>query len=186
MVKVNRAIPITTAKIVLTDVFMTPSLIPDCSPGSIPGRRSSDHHSIRFTPGGFQVPSPGGGIAGSPINTLVLPSSRLTSARNNRLGRDTLFVIFCHQIPDVHSRHDLLEETMRTTVDLEEDVLLAAKEIAKRRGETLGQVLSDLARQALTRRTPVSTKHGLPLFPVRPDAGVVTLELVNNLRDETP
>jgi hypothetical protein len=75
---------------------------------------------------------------------------------------------------------------MRTTVDLEEDVLLAAKEIAKRRGETLGQVLSDLARQALTRRTPVSTKHGLPLFPVRPDAGVVTLELVNNLRDETP
>jgi hypothetical protein len=75
---------------------------------------------------------------------------------------------------------------MRTTVDLEEDVLLAAKEIARQRGNTLGQVLSDLARQALTRRAPVSTKHGLPLFPVRPDAGVVTLDLVNRLRDEAP
>ena len=75
---------------------------------------------------------------------------------------------------------------MRTTVDLEEDVLLAAKEIARQRGVTLGQVLSDLARQALTKRIPVTTKHGLPVFPVRPDAGVVTLELVNQLRDETP
>jgi hypothetical protein len=75
---------------------------------------------------------------------------------------------------------------MRTTVDLEEDVLLAVKEIAKQRGNTIGQVLSDLARQALTRRTPVSSKHALPLFPVQPDAGVVTLELVNHLRDEMP
>jgi predicted DNA-binding ribbon-helix-helix protein len=75
---------------------------------------------------------------------------------------------------------------MRTTVDLEEDVLLAAKEIARQRGKTVGQVLSDLARQALTRRTSVSKKHGLPLFPVRADAGVVTPELVNGLRDETP
>jgi hypothetical protein len=75
---------------------------------------------------------------------------------------------------------------MRTTIDLEDDVLLAAKEIAKQRGNTLGQVLSDLARQALTRRTSVSTKQGLPLFPVQPNAGVVTPELVSRLRDETP
>ena len=78
------------------------------------------------------------------------------------------------------------EEAMRTTLDLEEDILLAAKEIARQRGNTVGQVVSDLARQALTRRTPVSRKHGLPVFPVRPNAGVVTLELVNHLRDETP
>jgi hypothetical protein len=81
---------------------------------------------------------------------------------------------------------DPLEEMMRTTLDLEEDILLAAKEIAKQRGDTVGKVLSDLARQALTRRAPVSRKHGLPLFPVQPDAGVITLELVNRLRDEMP
>jgi len=94
--------------------------------------------------------------------------------------------MFYHQTSDAHFHNDLPEETMRTTVDLEEDVLLAAKEIAKQRGNTVGQVLSDLARQALTRRTPVSKKHGLPLFPVQPDAGVATLELVNRLRDEAP
>jgi hypothetical protein len=75
---------------------------------------------------------------------------------------------------------------MRTTVDLEEDVLFAAKDIAKQRGTTLGRVLSELARQALTTRAPVTTKHGLPLFPVQSDAGVVTLDLVNRLRDEAP
>jgi hypothetical protein len=91
-----------------------------------------------------------------------------------------------HQTSDTHFHNDLLEGRMRTTVDLEEDVLLAAKEIAKQRGNTLGKVLSDLARRALTRRTSISKKHGLPLFPVQPDAGVVTLDLVNRLRDETP
>lgn len=75
---------------------------------------------------------------------------------------------------------------MRTTVDLEEDVLLAAKNIAKQRGTTLGRVLSELARQALTHRVPVATEDGLPLFPVQPNAGVVTLDLVNRLRDEAP
>jgi len=99
---------------------------------------------------------------------------------------DILSLMHYHQTSDAHPRNVLLEETMRTTVDLEEDVLLAAKEIAKQRGKTLGQALSDLARQALTRRSPVSTKHGLPLFPVQPNAGVVTLELVNRFRDETP
>jgi hypothetical protein len=74
---------------------------------------------------------------------------------------------------------------MRTTVDLEEDVLLAAKEIARQQGFTLGRVLSDLARQALTQRISVTSKHGLPQFPVQPDAGVVTLDLVNRLRDES-
>jgi hypothetical protein len=75
---------------------------------------------------------------------------------------------------------------MRTTVDLEEDVLAAAKEIARQRGVSIGKVLSDLARQTLTRRTVGASRHGIPLFPVRPDAGVVTPELVNHLRDDAP
>jgi hypothetical protein len=80
----------------------------------------------------------------------------------------------------------LLEVKMRTTLDLDEDVLLAVKEIARRRGATMGKVLSDLARQALTRETAGTVRSGVPLFPVQPEAGVVTLELVNQLRDEAP
>lgn len=75
---------------------------------------------------------------------------------------------------------------MRTTLNIEDDVIRAAKEIARQRGMTVGQVLSDLARKSLTRRPPVSKKHGLPVFPIQPDAGVVTLETVNKLRDEAP
>ena len=75
---------------------------------------------------------------------------------------------------------------MRTTLDIEEDVLLAAKEIARQKKMTAGRVLSELARQSLTRKSLVSKKHGLPLFPIQPDAGIVTLELVNQLRDEMP
>jgi hypothetical protein len=75
---------------------------------------------------------------------------------------------------------------MRTTLDIAEDVLRAAKEIARQRGDTVGRVLSDLARDSLTRKSPVSKKKGLPLFPIQPDAGIVTLELVNQLRDELP
>jgi hypothetical protein len=79
-----------------------------------------------------------------------------------------------------------MEGNLRTTLDIDEDVLLAAREIARQRGVSMGQVLSDLARQALTRRTTGGTRNGVPLFPIRPDSGVVTLELVNQLRDEAP
>ena len=75
---------------------------------------------------------------------------------------------------------------MRTTLDIEEDVLLAAKEIARQKRVTVGRVLSDLARKSLSSRPSVKKKDGLPLFPVQPGAGIVTLELVNQLRDEKP
>ena len=75
---------------------------------------------------------------------------------------------------------------MRTTIDLDEDVLLAAKEIARRRGVSLGKTLSDLARQALSQSEGATTRNGVPLFPVQPGARVVTMELVNQLRDEAP
>ena len=39
---------------------------------------------------------------------------------------------------------------MRTTLDIDDDVLASAKEIARREKKTAGQVLSELARRALT------------------------------------
>lgn len=73
---------------------------------------------------------------------------------------------------------------MRTTLDLEEDVLLAAKEIARQRGISVGKAISDLARQALVRSSNLTTRNDVPLFPVQPGAQVVTPELVNQLRDD--
>jgi len=75
---------------------------------------------------------------------------------------------------------------MRTTVDLEEDVLLAAKQLARERGVSIGRVLSDLARQALSRPDAGTMRNGVPLFPARSGAGSASLELINQLRDEAP
>ena len=74
---------------------------------------------------------------------------------------------------------------MRTTLDIDDDVLFAAKEMAKRKGTSMGKVLSDLARQALSRQADILSRNGVPLFPRQAESGVVTLELINQLRDET-
>jgi hypothetical protein len=73
---------------------------------------------------------------------------------------------------------------MRTTLDIAEDVLLAAREIARRSGVSIGKALSDLAREGLARPGDITRRNGLPLFPVRPNAQIVTPELINQLLDE--
>jgi hypothetical protein len=74
---------------------------------------------------------------------------------------------------------------MRTTVNLDEDVLQAARELAAQRGSTIGQVLSELARRGLRpEREPEASRGGVPLLPPREGAGPVTLESVRRLLDE--
>ena len=75
---------------------------------------------------------------------------------------------------------------MRTTLDIDEDILLAAKDLARRRHASLGRVVSALARSGLTRGVEPDARNGIALFPVAVGAGVTTLELVNRLRDEAP
>jgi hypothetical protein len=77
------------------------------------------------------------------------------------------------------------DRAVRTTIDLDEDVLQAVKEIAANRGTTAGRVLSELARQALAPREVPEVKNGVPLLPRRPPGTPrPTMELVNRLRDE--
>ena len=79
------------------------------------------------------------------------------------------------------------EVLMRTTLTIDDDVLAAAKGLAQRQNMTIGEVISALARQALrpapSKRT---TRNGVPLLPNRSGAPPVTLDLVNELRDESP
>lgn len=78
---------------------------------------------------------------------------------------------------------------MRTTLDIDADVLQATKELAAQQGLTAGKVLSDLARKALT-SVPGPIEHvsepgavyGFQPFPKR--GGVVTNELVRQLREK--
>lgn len=82
---------------------------------------------------------------------------------------------------------------MRTTLDIDEDILAAAKELARAEGKTAGQVLSDLARRALT--GPSVIPPGLAegpstygeddwvTFPVSGDV-VITSEHVRQIQDQ--
>jgi hypothetical protein len=75
--------------------------------------------------------------------------------------------------------------TMRTTLDIADDVLQAAKEIAASRKITAGQVLSELARKALEPARTAKVRNGVPVLPRRrPGAQRPTMKLVNALRDE--
>jgi hypothetical protein len=75
---------------------------------------------------------------------------------------------------------------MRTTLDIDEDVLQAAKEIAASRRVTTGQVVSELARKGLVpARAAARIRNGVPVLPSRPPgAPRPTLKRVNDLRDE--
>lgn len=74
--------------------------------------------------------------------------------------------------------------SMRTTVDIEDDILQAARELAANRGVTIGQVLSELARRGLETPRPSGVRNGVPLLPRQPAGGkMATMDLVNRLRD---
>lgn len=74
---------------------------------------------------------------------------------------------------------------MRTTLDIDEDVLESAKAIAASRRTTTGHIISELLRNALApkERSP-RKRNGIRLLPARKGARLVTLEIVNQLRDE--
>ena len=77
---------------------------------------------------------------------------------------------------------------MRTTLDIADDVLQAAKERARREKTTAGAVISDLARRALT-ASPEAPSKGAPkerhgFRPFAPRGTVVTNELIDTLRED--
>lgn len=72
---------------------------------------------------------------------------------------------------------------MRTTLTIADDVLAAAKSLAQQSNRTIGEVISDLARASLRPNTEPRQRNGIPLLPIRNPDAMVTLEIVNALRD---
>ncbi len=77
---------------------------------------------------------------------------------------------------------------MRTTLAIDDDVLAAAKHLAERERKSIGEVMSTLARQGLNRvaRSTRPVRNGVLLLPARKGGTRVTLEKINQLRDEQP
>lgn len=79
---------------------------------------------------------------------------------------------------------------MRTTLDIDDDVLQAAKELARREGKTAGRVVSELARRGLTEagHTPSKKVNSRAVFlgfrPFARRGTLVTNEIIDRLLEE--
>jgi len=76
---------------------------------------------------------------------------------------------------------------MRTTLNLDDDVIETAKSLASQKRQTLGEAVSELIRLAVQPTPKAAAKrNGVPLFPVARGARLVTPEIVAKLLDEAP
>jgi Arc/MetJ family transcription regulator len=74
---------------------------------------------------------------------------------------------------------------VRTTLDIDDDLLLTVNQIAQQQRTTAGSVVSSLLRQSLEPKSFIlEYRDGVPLLPRRSNGAVVTAELVNRLRAE--
>ena len=69
-------------------------------------------------------------------------------------------------------------------MELDDELLSAARRLAKERGVSLGQVVSDLAWQSLAAIAPPKFRNGFRQLVSKPGAPRADMELVNRLRDE--
>ena len=74
---------------------------------------------------------------------------------------------------------------MRTTLELEDNLVQIARELAQRKKMTIGRVISDLALESLEPKASAKMRNGVPLFTPRPGARKPSLKLINELRDES-
>ena len=99
------------------------------------------------------------------------------------------YMLFVPWINTIGAGGNRMRKKMRTTLDIDGDVLIAAKELARRERKTAGELVSDLMREALRARAGSSgetrAQRGLYGFmPIPTGGAVVTNELVDELREE--
>jgi hypothetical protein len=73
---------------------------------------------------------------------------------------------------------------MRTTLNLDDDVLEKAKSYAEGRSLPLGTAVSELIRRGLTAKMPTRLVHGLHIVELPPDSPKVTSKGVRALEAE--
>jgi hypothetical protein len=73
---------------------------------------------------------------------------------------------------------------MRTTLEIDDDVLQAARSDAVAEGKSVGKALSDLARWGLGLRRRSKRRSPFPVFDLTPNSPPITLEIVMDALDE--
>ena len=74
-------------------------------------------------------------------------------------------------------------QTVRTTLEIDDDLMAAARELAGIEGRSIGSVVSDLIRKGLT-PAKVDTEDGIPVIRVPAGSPPITPEMVRRGLDE--
>jgi Arc/MetJ family transcription regulator len=74
-------------------------------------------------------------------------------------------------------------QTVRTTLEIDDDLIAAARELAGIEGRSIGSVVSDLIREGLT-PTKVDSENGFPVIRVPAGSPPITPEMVRRAIDE--
>ena len=72
---------------------------------------------------------------------------------------------------------------MRTTINIDDDLLAVIRSIAETSSRPIGRVASELIRKGLRRDEKTGYEDGLPVFEVRESAPAITLEDVKKDED---
>jgi hypothetical protein len=78
---------------------------------------------------------------------------------------------------------------MRTTLDIQDDILMAAKELARSQRKSAGEVLSELARKGLAQPGPGDAEAedelaAMGFYPMPRRGVIITNELIRQIREE--
>jgi len=73
---------------------------------------------------------------------------------------------------------------MRTTLNLDDDVLEMVRQYSEARSVALGKAASELVRKGFTTPTPTRIVNGIVVFDISPDSPRITSEKVKQLQSE--
>jgi hypothetical protein len=105
----------------------------------------------------------------------------------NRLGGYTAALnSFCADGPcdQISWCKHKINNSMRTTLELDDDLVVTARQLARQQGATLGQIISELARQSLATRASRKVRNGVQRFVPRAGTSKPDLRVVNAFRDD--
>ena len=69
-------------------------------------------------------------------------------------------------------------------MEIDDDLVQVARQLAQQRKTTMGQVISQLVRKALEPKNSPRSRNGVLLFDPKPGARKPSMALVDRLRDE--
>ena len=73
---------------------------------------------------------------------------------------------------------------MRTTLEIDDEVLDAAKSLARVEGKSIGKVISELSRRGLAPRPRTAMRGRFPVFEVSTGAPPLTAEMVQRADEQ--